>query len=156
DQRRRQRRIHLEDESHMGKFAIVGCGLVGRAWAITFARGGHEVALYDQVAGQPEAAIAFARSVLPELAKNDLLRGQAPDAILASLKPAGSLEAALDGAEHVQENTPEQVEVKRKVFAQLDKAAGPDTVLASSTSAILPSAFTEKVAGRHRCLVVHP
>jgi L-gulonate 3-dehydrogenase len=138
------------------KFAVVGSGLVGRAWALVFARGGHEVALFDQVAGAPEAAIAFARSVLPELARNDLLRGQSPDAILARLKPAASLEAAVDGAEYVQESTPEKVEGKREVFAQLDKAAGPNAILASSTSALLPSAFTEHVAGRHRCVVVHP
>src|SRR6185436_12588726 len=54
------------------------------------------------------------------------------------------------------ENTPEQVEVKREVFAKLDAVAGPQTILASSTSAILPSAFTEAVPGRHRCLVAHP
>jgi 3-hydroxyacyl-CoA dehydrogenase, NAD binding domain/SMP-30/Gluconolactonase/LRE-like region len=72
------------------------------------------------------------------------------------MRPAAALEAALDGAAHVQENRPEDVEVKRKVFAQLDAAAAPDAVLASSTSAILPSAFTETLKGRARCLVVHP
>jgi 3-hydroxyacyl-CoA dehydrogenase len=56
----------------------------------------------------------------------------------------------------VQENTPEDVEVKRAVFARLDAAAPADAVLASSTSAILPSAFTEHLKGRARCLVVHP
>ena len=72
------------------------------------------------------------------------------------MRPVATLEEALDGAIHVQENTPEDVEVKRKVFARLDAAAAPDAVLASSTSAILPSAFTEKLKGRARCLVVHP
>jgi 3-hydroxyacyl-CoA dehydrogenase len=48
------------------------------------------------------------------------------------------------------------VEIKRKIFARLDASAGPDTVLASSTSAILPSQFTEGLAGRARCIVVHP
>jgi 3-hydroxyacyl-CoA dehydrogenase len=56
----------------------------------------------------------------------------------------------------VQENTPEDVEMKRTVFARLDAAAPADAVLASSTSAILPSAFTENLKGRARCLVVHP
>jgi 3-hydroxyacyl-CoA dehydrogenase len=69
---------------------------------------------------------------------------------------ASSLEEAVSGAIHVQENTPENVEVKRQVFAALDKSAGPDAVLASSTSAILPSHFTEGLSGRARCLVVHP
>ncbi len=56
----------------------------------------------------------------------------------------------------LQENTPEEVEMKRAIFARLDEAAPADTVLASSTSAILPSLFTENLAGRSRCLVVHP
>ena len=69
---------------------------------------------------------------------------------------ATTLESALEGTVHVQENTPEDVEVKRAVFARLDAAAPPEAVLASSTSAILPSAFTENLEGRARCLVVHP
>ena len=67
-----------------------------------------------------------------------------------------SLRGAFDGAAHVQENTPEDPEVKREVFAELDAAAAPDGVLASSTLAILPSDFTEALKGRARCLVVHP
>ena len=69
---------------------------------------------------------------------------------------AGSLDRALDGVDYVQENTSEDVDVKRLVFAKLDAAAGPDTVLAISTSYIVPSAFTEDLAGRQRCLVAHP
>ena len=72
------------------------------------------------------------------------------------MRPAAPIEQALEGAAHVQENTPEDVGVKRAVFAQLDAVAPPDVVLASSTSAILPSAFTENLKGRARCLVVHP
>ena len=69
---------------------------------------------------------------------------------------APSLEEALAGAEHVQENTPEDVEMKREIFARLDALAPPDAILASSTSAILPSKFTEQLKGRARCMVVHP
>jgi 3-hydroxyacyl-CoA dehydrogenase len=67
-----------------------------------------------------------------------------------------SLEEALAGADHVQENTPEILDTKRRVFAELDRAASSHAVLASSTSAILPSRFSEQLAGRKRCLVVHP
>ena len=56
----------------------------------------------------------------------------------------------------VQENTPETVEAKRAIFAELDRLAAPDAILASSTSTIVASLFTEKLTGRHRCLVAHP
>ena len=79
-----------------------------------------------------------------------------PAAVRARLRRAATLEEALDGASHVQESTPEDVGVKRHVFSRLDALAPADAVLASSTSAILPSRFTEALPGRGRALVVHP
>jgi L-gulonate 3-dehydrogenase len=140
----------------MAIVAIVGAGLVGRAWAITFARGRHEVRLYDEVAGAAGKAVQFAADALPALEAEGLLDGQTSAEVARRLTAVDSLAAALAGAEHVQENTPEDLETKKRVFAQLDQAAGPNAVLASSTSALLPSRFTEALKGRHRCLVVHP
>jgi len=140
----------------MAIIAVVGAGLVGRAWAIAFARGGHEVRIYDEVRGAAEEASQFGASALSALAEEDLLDGQTTADVSRRLKVVDSLAAALAGADHVQENTPEDLETKKRVFKQLDEAASPDAVLASSTSALLPSRFTEALAGRKRCLVVHP
>ncbi|MGO9757489.1 MAG: 3-hydroxyacyl-CoA dehydrogenase [Roseiarcus sp.] len=140
----------------MAKIAIVGTGFVGRAWAISFARAGHEIALWDAVAAAPAAALAYIENLLPDLQRYDLLNASTPAEIRGRMHVAATLEEALDGAEHVQENTPEDVAVKRAIFARLDAAASPQTVLASSTSAILPSKFTGALGGRARCLVVHP
>jgi 3-hydroxyacyl-CoA dehydrogenase len=140
----------------MARVAIVGAGFVGRAWAITFARAGHQVSLWDENGEAPPTALAFVREVLPDLQANDLLSGRSPEAVLANISIETELAGALEGAEHVQENAPEDVEVKRTLFARLDKLAPADAVLASSSSAILPSKFTEALAGRHRCLVAHP
>jgi 3-hydroxyacyl-CoA dehydrogenase len=139
----------------MSKIALVGLGLVGRAWAISFARAGHNVALWDDMAGAADEALRFVDAILPDLARNGLLPDP-PAAVRARMLRAATLEEALDGADHVQENTPENVGVKRYVFGRLDALAPSVAVLASSTSAILPSRFTEKLAGRARCLVVHP
>src|SRR6202453_3510665 len=140
----------------MAKVAVIGSGFVGRAWAISFARAGCEVAIWDQHKDAPAKALAYIERLLPELEANDLLNGAGASEVGARIRVATTLESALEGVAHVQENTPEDVEVKRKVFAQLDAAAAADAVLASSTSAILPSAFTETLKGRARCLVVHP
>jgi 3-hydroxyacyl-CoA dehydrogenase len=140
----------------MAKVAIIGSGFVGRAWAISFARAGHDVALWDAEQGAPAAALSFIEAVLPDLATNDLLDGASPAEVRARLRATPAIEDALAGVSHVQENTPEDIDVKREVFARLDRLAPPDAVLASSTSAILPSRFTEGLAGRARCLVVHP
>ncbi len=140
----------------MAKVAIIGSGFIGRAWAISFARAGNEVAMWDQVAAATEGARGFISGVLGDLEANDLLRGQAPDAVLARISVTSDIEQALSGAHHVQENTPEKRDVKREVFSLIDGLADADAVIASSTSALLPSSFTEHLSGRHRCLVVHP
>ncbi len=79
-----------------------------------------------------------------------------PDGAANRVSAAKSLAAALEGISFVQENGPETVEAKQAIFASLDKIAAPHVILSSSTSAILPSLFTEGLAGRHRCLVSHP
>ncbi len=140
----------------MSKVAIVGSGFIGRAWAITFARGGHAVVLWDNDSTAPQKALEFIRGMLPDLAEHDLLGGIGPEALLANITTERDLAAALAGASHVQENTPEELPVKIAIFKELDALAPPDAVIASSSSAILPSLFTEKLAGRERCLVVHP
>jgi L-gulonate 3-dehydrogenase len=140
----------------MTKVAIVGSGFIGRAWAISFARAGHDVAMWDHLPAATDGARDYIGGVLGDLAENALLRGQTPDEVLARISTTADLADALDGAVHVQENTPERREVKRDVFSLIDGLAGPDAVIASSTSALLPSSFTDHLAGRHRCLVVHP
>src|SRR5689334_7928783 len=125
------------------RVAVIGSGLIGRAWSISFARGGWDVALYDSSPQAVDAALGIIAGLLPDLQEHDLLERQSPDAILSRIRPTSDLADAVCGVAHVQENTPERVEVKREVFASLDELAPRDAVLASSTSGILPSAFTE-------------
>ena len=140
----------------MARVAVVGSGFIGRAWAITFARAGHDVALWDENPEAPHQAIDFIASVTPDLAANDLLGGASPEALLARLRAEKTLAAALADADHVQENAPERLDVKKAIFSELDRLAPQRAVLASSSSAILPSRFTEHLAHRRRCLVIHP
>ena len=126
----------------MAHVAVVGSGFIGRAWAITFARAGHDVALWDENPEAPHRAIDFIASVTPDLAANDLLGGASPEALLARLRAEKTLAAALADADHVQENAPERLDVKKAIFSELDRLAPQRAVLASSSSAILPSRFT--------------
>ena len=135
--------------------AIVGAGLIGRAWAIVFARAGCSVAIYDAV---PEALAGCNKLLyenISDLAQHGLIL-EAPDVVLARIRPAATLAAALQGAVLVQENVRETIEAKRAIFAEMDALAAPDTVLASSTSWLMASEFSEALTGRHRMLVGHP
>ncbi|MBU8539875.1 3-hydroxyacyl-CoA dehydrogenase [Falsiroseomonas tokyonensis] len=136
------------------KVAIVGAGLIGRAWAMIFARAGWQAALHDPSPAALQAAPGLCAQGLAELARHGLCADPAAAAARISLAP--SLAAALAGAEFVQENGPEDAATKRAIFAELDALAAPGCLLASSTSAIPASVFTEGLAGRARCLVAHP
>jgi 3-hydroxyacyl-CoA dehydrogenase len=138
------------------RVAIVGTGLVGRAWAIAFARAGWEVALWDPAPEAPGRAVEEIAGLLAELAAQDLLGGRDPAEVRGLLRPVPALAEALEGAAWVQESAPERLEVKRELWAELDAKAPGGALLASSTSAIVPSRFTEGLASRARCLVAHP
>ncbi len=134
--------------------AVIGAGLIGRAWAMVFARAGWRVRLHDRDSAQLGAARAFIAASLGEQAGHGLVAD--PAAAAARIETVPELVDALADAAWVQENLPETVDVKRQVFALLDRHALPEAVLASSTSAIPASQFTEALAGRARCLVAHP
>ena len=134
--------------------AIVGAGLIGRAWAVVFARAGWHVRLFDAAPNQLAAASQLIERSLDDQEAAGLLRDAG--GALARIVPCAKLSDALTDAEWVQENLPEQVDLKRTAFAELDRLASPNAILASSTSAIVASQFTADLAGRARCLVAHP
>ncbi|MEI8402547.1 MAG: 3-hydroxyacyl-CoA dehydrogenase NAD-binding domain-containing protein, partial [Alcaligenaceae bacterium] len=136
------------------KIAVVGSGLIGQAWAIVFARGGHEVKMWD---GDPKAVTLAFRLIEEQVA--DLQAAGLitdPKGLIARISASATLEEVLQDVDYVQENLPERVEMKIEIFAKMDKLASPTTVLASSTSSIPASAFTENLPGRSRCLIAHP
>ena len=134
--------------------AIVGSGLIGRAWAVVFARAGWQVRLFDAVSSQ----LVTARELIGQSLVDQEAAGLLTDAqgALARITACTSLSQALIDAAWVQENLPEAVELKRTTFAELDRLSASDAILASSTSAIVASQFTADLAGRERCLVAHP
>ena len=139
----------------MEKIAIIGAGLIGRAWAMVFARAGHQVKMYDAAPGAVSRAIGLVEEGLVEL-KNTGLINDAPADIVKRISAAESLADAVGDADYVQENTSEKLDVKREVFRMLDEAAPPHCILASSTSTIRTSRFSEGLKGKHRCIVAHP
>jgi L-gulonate 3-dehydrogenase len=110
--------------------------------------------MYDAVDGIAEKALGLVADGLNELAKHGLVDD--PKSAAARVRAAKSVADALDGASYVQENVPETVEAKRAIFDEMDALAASDAILASSSSAIVPSLFSENLAGRARCLVAHP
>jgi 3-hydroxyacyl-CoA dehydrogenase len=139
----------------MIKVAVIGAGLIGRAWSIVFARAGFTVAVWDQLPQQTTLAKTFIADRLPELRAAGLLADD-PETVLGRIHPMQSLWETVRDADYIQENGPERVEVKTALFSELERAARPEAIIASSSSGIPASAFTEHLKTRHRCLVAHP
>lgn len=139
------------------KIGIIGSGLIGRSWAMLFASVDYEVCIYDLKPEQVSAALDDILQQLKSLEKSGMLRGTASaEEQHKCIKGVSSLEDCIKGAKHIQECVFENLELKKKVFHQLDELAGPNTVLSSSTSCIVPSKFTEDLAHRENCIVAHP
>ncbi len=136
------------------KATIVGAGLIGKSWAIVFARAGWSVTLYDSDSAVLDVALAEIEQHAATMQDAGMLENT--ESLLAGISLQGDLSTALAEAEYVQECGPEDLEIKQELFATMDRLAQADTVLASSTSAIVTSNFTGNLAGRGRMLVAHP
>jgi L-gulonate 3-dehydrogenase len=133
----------------------VGGGSIGVGWAIAFARGGCDVSLFDVDPGRLDAARGEIRSKLEDLARFELL-AEEPATVAARVTTSSDLAGAVRGATFVQECAPEELALKRDLFARLDRESQPDAVIASSSSTIPCSQLAADLPGRDRCLVAHP
>ncbi len=134
--------------------SIIGTGLIGQAWSVVFARAGCRTTLWDGNTQAAQQAVTLIRQQMQTLAQYGLVDDV--DAAMRNIQVADTLESSIQNADYVQENLPEVLEIKLDVFGRMDALAAPDTILASSTSGIPASAFTEALTGRERCLVAHP
>jgi len=139
----------------MARIACVGTGNVGRAWAVVFTRGGHQVALYDQNPEQVSAALPLIKITLEQLASAGLLKDPLSD-VIARIRPCKTLVEAVCDADHVQESVREDLEIKRSVARDIASLAPATTVIASSTSALPGSTFLANITHPERALVAHP
>ncbi|NCW62317.1 MAG: 3-hydroxyacyl-CoA dehydrogenase, partial [Rhodobacteraceae bacterium] len=140
----------------MQRIAVVGGGLIGQGWAIVFAQAGFTVAIYDPSEDVRKTVRNTIKQRIAEMVSAELVTAILGEKMLEQLTVAHSLEEAVDGVIYVQENGPEQIEIKKKLTAELDAFVSPDVPIGSSTSGISASRYCEELSGRHRCLVVHP
>ena len=130
-----------------GTIAVVGTGVIGRSWIRVFARAGFSTRVFDIDAAQLDRAVAWARRRASDAARGDLA---------TRIVRCDTLEEALDGAIYVQESGPEAIAAKRAIHRELDGAAAPEAVLASSTSAHDMTEIARGLPGAGRCIVAHP
>src|SRR5262244_4312158 len=135
------------------RVAIVGAGVIGASWASLFLAKGLQVVATD-VAPNAEAALRkFVEAAWPALER----LGLSPGASQSNVRFTPALAEAVAGADLVQENGPERIDFKQKLYGQLDELLAPDVIVASSSSGLKMSDI-QLGAKSHpeRCVIAHP
>jgi carnitine 3-dehydrogenase len=132
--------------------AIVGAGVIGAGWAAHFLRMGYDVAAWDPGPGAEHRLTALVDAAWPVLERVGLRPGASRD----RLRFAGSLAEVAADAQFVQESAPEILDAKIALLAEIDAAAPPDVVVASSTSGFMMSEMAVRTKAPERFVVGHP
>lgn len=133
---------------------ILGAGLMGIGIATHFARHGHRVLLRDPSAERLAEVPAVARSILSELADAGHFDRALTEATLARLATTARLEAVA-GARLLIEAIPERLELKRALYAELERLVDAEAIIASNTSGLPPDALAEGMRHPERLLIAH-
>src|SRR5262245_27002709 len=144
-----RRRSDMSQQKPIRRIAIIGTGVIGASWTALFLARGLEVVATD-VAPNAEASLRkFVDAAWPALKRLGLSAG----ASQSNLKFTAALAQAVDGVDLVQENGPERIEFKQKLYGELDNLLSPDAIIASSSSGLTMSEI-QKGAKSHpeRCV----
>src|SRR6185312_29587 len=143
----------MSDTKAIRRIAIIGTGVIGASWTALFLAKGLQVIATD-IAPNAEASLRkFVETAWPALKR----LGLSPNASQSNLKFTAEMPKALEGAGLVQENGPERIDFKQKLYGQLDELLPPDAIIASSSSGLTMSEI-QKGAASHpeRCVIAHP
>ncbi|WP_114854336.1 3-hydroxyacyl-CoA dehydrogenase NAD-binding domain-containing protein [Brachybacterium sp. YJGR34] len=142
----------LPDAASITTIACVGIGTIGGGWAAYFLARGYRVQAWDPSPEAGERVRALIDAAWPALTQLGLAEGADPHNISVHT----DLAEALDGAEFVQENAPEVLEMKQQLLADIDEHAAPGVVIASSTSGYSMTEMAVKATHPERLVVGHP
>ena len=135
------------------RIAIIGTGAIGASWTALFLAKGLEVIATD-IAPDAEASLRrFVQAAWPALER----LGLAPGASQSALAFTADMPAAVRAADLVQENGPERIDFKKKLYRELDEMLPPDVIIASSSSGLTMSEI-QSACRLHpeRCVIGHP
>src|SRR5471032_3096186 len=143
----------MTDTKAIRRIGIIGTGVIGASWASLYLAKGLQVTATD-IAPNAEAALRkFVEAAWPALKR----LGLSPGASQSNLKFSADVAQALAGVDLVQENGPERIDFKQKLYGQLDQLLPPDVIIASSSSGLTMSEIQSGCAAHpERCVIGHP
>jgi carnitine 3-dehydrogenase len=136
------------------KIAFVGSGLIGTGLAVNALMHGYPVTL--QTRSRVDKMRERVAHILDILTENRVCTKEEAEEAAARATYTTSVEEAANGAAFIQESGPENLETKRTLYAEIERACPTDTVIASSTSKLLPTDLQSNMSHPERLLVGHP
>lgn len=143
------------DGDSIGTMSVIGAGLMGHGIAQVFAAGGHDVYLMDIDQSRLAEALVHVRDNLELMASNGIGKAEEIDAAIDRISTTTRLEEAAAGADFVVEAVPEKLDLKQKLFQDLDSLCPPETVLATNTSVISSSEIAGRASRKERIIGAH-
>jgi len=143
-------------EPMMKTVALVGTGVIGRGWIQVFSRAGCHTRIYDTDASQIEKALTWFEKNLEQAVADGVVSHQEAKTRRALVSAHRDLKEALSEAEYIQESGTEKLDIKQAIFAEIDKAANPSAIIASSTSGLDMNDIAKGLPGISRCIMAHP
>jgi 3-hydroxybutyryl-CoA dehydrogenase len=134
---------------------MIGSGTMGPGMGLCFAKAGLDVMLHDVRADQLDLALGRVRSSLGTLVQEGIVTDAEAAEALDRIRMTTALEEAVADAQFVLEAVPETLEIKRRIFKDLESLCAPETILASNTSGLSISEIASickhpgRVAGMH-------
>ena len=143
----------MSNNEPIRRVAIIGTGVIGASWAALFLAKGLEVIATD-IAPNAEASLkGFVEAAWPALER----LGLAPGASQSHLSFTADMPAAVAAADFIQENGPERIDFKKKLYRQLDDLLPEDVIIASSSSGLTMSEIQSDCRlYPDRCVIGHP
>jgi 3-hydroxyacyl-CoA dehydrogenase len=139
-------------DGEIRNIAIVGTGVIGASWAAYYLAKGFSVIATDPAPDAEAGLRKYVDEAWKTLSKNGLSTSASRDRL--TFEP--SMVQALAKADFVQENAPERPDFKAKLFAEMDDATPPGSILASSSSGITMDVIQSKCKRPERCVIGHP
>ncbi len=145
----------MKEATALSTAAVLGAGTMGHGIAQVCAQAGFEVRLFDVAEAPLEKGLAGIRGMLDKAVAKGKADAAEADAAFARLRGTTSLEEACAGCDLVIEAVPEKLALKREVFAAVERAAGPEALLATNTSSLSVGAIAEALERPERFLGLH-
>ena len=143
----------MSDNKPIHKVAIIGTGVIGASWAAQFLAKGLDVVATDVAPDAETSLRRFVKAAWPALER----LGLAPGASQSRLTFSADLPTAVAGADLIQENGPERIDFKKKLYRQLDELLPSDVIIASSSSGLTMSEIQSDCSLHpERCVIGHP